>query len=173
MLGHSELTPGVMVEHMHDTYARFGRPQEIVHRGREERSTISPDRFGPILYVVGFLLVGLGGVMLVPALIDLSLNNPDWRTFIAAAVTTVFLGGTLVLANRRDAFQLDLHQGFMLTTMAWLAAVAAGALPFVFAQNELSVTDAFFESMSGFTTPARPSFLASTNIRPACCSGAR
>ena len=40
----------------------------------------------------------------------------------------------------------------MLTTMAWLAAVAAGALPFVFAQNRLSVTDAFFESISGFTT---------------------
>jgi trk system potassium uptake protein TrkH len=59
-----------------------------------------PGRFGPILYVVGFLLVGLGGVMLVPALIDLSLNSPEWRTFITAAVTTVFLGGTLVLANR-------------------------------------------------------------------------
>jgi trk system potassium uptake protein len=113
---------------------------------------ISPGRFGPVLYVVGFLLVGLGGVMLVPALIDLSLNNPDWRTFIAAAVTTVFLGGSLVLANRGDEFHLDLPQGFMLTTMAWLAAVTAGALPFVFAQNELSVTDAFFESMSGFTT---------------------
>jgi trk system potassium uptake protein len=111
-----------------------------------------PGRFGPILYVIGFLLVGLGGVMLVPALIDLSLNNPDWRTFITAAVTTGFLGGSLVLANRGDEFHLDLTQGFMLTTMAWLAAVAAGALPFVFAQNELSVTDALFESMSGFTT---------------------
>jgi trk system potassium uptake protein len=132
-----------------------------------------PGRFGPILYVVGFLLVGLGGVMLVPALIDLSLNNPDWRTFITAAVTTVFLGGTLVLANRRDDFQLDVHQGFMLTTMAWLAAVAAGALPFVFARNELSVTDAFFESMSGFTTTGSTVILGLASIRPACCSGAR
>jgi trk system potassium uptake protein TrkH len=113
---------------------------------------IASGRFGPILYVVGFLLVGLGGVMLVPATIDLSVANPDWWTFLAAAVATVFVGGSLALANRGDEFHLDLPQGFMLTTMAWLAVVSAGASPFVFAQNELPVTDAFFESMSGFTT---------------------
>jgi trk system potassium uptake protein TrkH len=153
LLGHRELTPGGMVEQMHDTDARFGRPQEVGHRARhEERYVISPRRFGPILYVIGFLLVGLGCVMLVPALVDLSFANPDWRTFVAAAVTTVFLGGLLVLANRGDDFRLDLPQGFMLTALAWLAVASVGALPFVFAQNELSVTDAFFESTSGFTT---------------------
>jgi Trk-type K+ transport system membrane component len=142
-----------MVEQMHDTDIRIRRLQEVGYRpGHARRYMISPGRFGPVLYVIGFLLVGLGGVMLVPALIDLSLNNPDWRTFIAAAVTTVFLGGTLVLANRRDEFHLDLHQGFMLTTMAWLAAVAAGALPFVFAQNALL----FSNRCRASRQPARP-----------------
>jgi trk system potassium uptake protein TrkH len=142
-----------MVEQMHDTDVRFGRPQEAGYRpGHEAPHVISPGRFGPILYVVGFLLAGLGGVMLVPALIDLSFANPDWRTFVAAAVVTGFLGGTLVLANRGDEFHLDLPQGFMLTTLAWLAAVTAGALPFLFAPDGLSITDAIFESMSGFTT---------------------
>ena len=89
-----------MVEQMHDTDVTFRRPQEVGYRpGHEAPHVILPGRFGPILYVIGFLLVGMGGVMLVPAL-DLSLNNPDWRTFITAAVTTVFLGGSLVLANR-------------------------------------------------------------------------
>jgi trk system potassium uptake protein len=142
-----------MVEHMHDTYARFERPQEVGQPpGHEERYAVSPGRFGPILYVVGFLLVGLGCVMLVPAFIDLSLANPDWRTFVASAVTTVFLGGSLVLAHRGDDFRLDLPQGFLLTALAWVAVASVGALPFVFAQNALSVTDAFFESTSGFTT---------------------
>jgi trk system potassium uptake protein TrkH len=109
-------------------------------------------RFGPVLYVVGILLIGLGGVMMVPALFDLSAHSSDWRSFIAAGITTVFFGGGLVLANRGEEFRLDLAQGFMLTTMAWLAVVAAGALPFVFGQTKLSIADAFFESMSGFTT---------------------
>jgi hypothetical protein len=49
-------------------------------------------RFGPILYVIGLLLIGLGGVMLVPALFDLSAHNSDWRSFIAAGITTVLFG---------------------------------------------------------------------------------
>jgi hypothetical protein len=106
------------LEQMQDTHARFGRSQEVGHPpGHEERYVISPGRFGPILYVVGFLLVGLGGVMLVPALVDLSFSNPDWRTFIAAGVVTGFLGGSLVLANQGDEFHLDLPQGFLLTAV--------------------------------------------------------
>jgi trk/ktr system potassium uptake protein len=120
--------------------------------GRRQGAAASGGRFAPVLYVVGILLMGLGGVMLVPALIDLSVANPDWQIFVAAAITTVFFGGSLALANRGEEFRLDLPQGFMLTAMAWLAVVTAGALPFVFAQSQLSVTDAFFESMSGFTT---------------------
>jgi trk system potassium uptake protein TrkH len=126
-----------------------GRPAGA-GRGRPARA--SGGRFAPVLYVVGLLLIGLGGVMLVPALIDLDVASSDWRTFIAAAITIVFFGGSLVLANRGNEFRLDPAQGFMLTTVAWIAVVSAGALPFVFGQSKLSFTDAFFESMSGFTT---------------------
>ena len=145
--------PGGTLKPMHETDARFGRMQEVGHRpGHEARHLIASGRFGPILYAVGFLLMGMGCVMLVPALIDLAFGNPDWRTFVAAAMTTVFLGGSLVLANRGDHVRLDLPQGFMLTTLAWIAVSSVGALPFVFAQNALSIADAFFESTSGFTT---------------------
>jgi trk/ktr system potassium uptake protein len=117
-----------------------------------EPSVTSPGRFAPILYVIGILLVGLGGIMLIPALVDLDVADPDWRSFIAAGITTVFFGGSLVLATRGDEFRLDLSQGFLLTTLAWLAVVSAGALPFMFGEPKLSFTNAFFESMSGFTT---------------------
>lgn len=59
-----------MVEHMPDASEMFGRPQEVGDRpGHEERYAVSPGRFGAIRYVVGFFLVGLGCVMLVPALV--------------------------------------------------------------------------------------------------------
>ncbi len=143
------LTPGATVP-TDDRAAKVGRPPPAA--GARPGSGPMASRFGPILYVIGLLLIGLGGVMLVLALADLNVANSDWRTFMAAGVTTVFFGGSLALANRGDEFSLDLSQGFMLTTLAWLAVVAAGALPFVFSRSRLSITDAFFESMSGFTT---------------------
>jgi Trk-type K+ transport system membrane component len=147
------LTPGATVP-TDDRAAKIGRPPPGAGARAGARPGSGPmvSRFGPILYVIGLLLIGLGGVMLVLALADLNVANSDWRTFMAAGVTTVFFGGSLALANRGDEFSLDLSQGFMLTTLAWLAVVAAGALPFVFSRSRLSITDAFFESMSGFTT---------------------
>jgi trk/ktr system potassium uptake protein len=144
------LTPGATVGPTNERAAQSGRSPRRLAPARKQAPVVS--RFGPIFYVVGLLLVGLGGVMLALALADLNVANSDWRTFMAAGMTTVFFGGALALANRGDAFNLDVSQGFMLTTMAWLAVVAAGALPFIFSRSRLSVTDAFFESMSGFTT---------------------
>ena len=78
-----------MVEQMHDIDVKFGRPQEVGHwAGHEEQYVISPGRSGPILYVIGFLLVLSGGIMLAPALIDLSSNaGPGLGALIGPAAT--------------------------------------------------------------------------------------
>ena len=40
----------------------------------------------------------------------------------------------------------------MLTALSWLSVAVFGSLPFIFSSMEMSITDAFFESMSGITT---------------------
>lgn len=47
---------------------------------------------------------------------------------------------------------LGTREGFLLVTSSWIAASLAGALPFVFSGAIPAYTDAFFETMSGFTT---------------------
>ena len=47
---------------------------------------------------------------------------------------------------------LGTREGFLLVSCSWIAASLAGALPFVFSGAIPSYTDAFFETMSGFTT---------------------
>lgn len=106
----------------------------------------------PILLVVGILLITLGLSMVLPALYDAAVANPDWRVFLASALVTIFFGVTLALMNWGSAGDMTLKQAFVLVPAVWLALVVFGALPFVFSDLGLSYTDAFFESMSGLTT---------------------
>ena len=47
---------------------------------------------------------------------------------------------------------LNLQQAFLLTALSWLSIAIFGSLPFIFSNSEFSITNAFFESMSGITT---------------------
>lgn len=109
-------------------------------------------RIQPVAHVIGLLLIGLSAVMLVPAAVDLIARHDDWQAFLISAAVTLFAGAMTTLATRGAAAPIDRWQGFLLTTLTWVAVVVFGALPFVFADDGLSFTDAVFESMSGFTT---------------------
>ena len=49
-------------------------------------------------------------------------------------------------------FKLNLRQTFLFSTLAWLMVAIFGSLPFLLSANEFTVSEAFFESMSGITT---------------------
>ena len=108
--------------------------------------------FKPILFITGVLMLPLAVAMCLPAVADAAANNPDGQVFLTAAVFTLFVGGTLALSSRGAIRAITPRQGFVLTTMLWIIIPAFAALPFAFADMELSYTDAFFESMSGLTT---------------------
>lgn len=106
----------------------------------------------PVFLANGMLLLILGLAMLIPALLDLLVDNIDWQVFLAAAFLTTVAGGGLALTSRGSEGQLTLRNAFVLTTTSWLVLPAFAALPFAFSELELSYTDAFFEAMSGLTT---------------------
>jgi trk system potassium uptake protein TrkH len=101
---------------------------------------------------MGWLLCLLAAAMLIPLAVDLLAGEHDWRGFFAASGLTFFAGSLLLLATRGIAAPLPPRGAFLLTTMTWLSAVVAGALPFHLGPYELSLTDAIFESVSGLTT---------------------
>ena len=109
--------------------------------------------FGPVLFNIGLLVSLLAVAMGLPAIVDLLAGNPDWQVFTGASAVSLFFGVNLMLATRTGGHTgLNLRQTFLLTGMSWLAIAAVGALPFAFSELNLSVADAFFESMSGITT---------------------
>lgn len=105
----------------------------------------------PILFVCGALLCVLSVAMLVPAATDWLTGQPS-HEFIVAAIITAFFGITFVLACRQPRVHMNLRQIFLMTNCLWISVAGFGSLPFLFADLEMSLADAFFESMSGITT---------------------
>lgn len=105
----------------------------------------------PIIFVVGLMLCTIAAAMVLPAVVDVADRHDDWKIFFGAAVLTFFVGGLMVLVAYDDEpVQLGIREGFLLTTVAWLALTAAAAVPFKLLG--LSYADSFFEAMSGITT---------------------
>lgn len=102
--------------------------------------------------VIGALLVALSLLMLIPVLADVVAQSGDWPAFFSSAVITGFAGGALMLANETEQRDLGQRETFVVTTLAWIVISAFAALPLCFSQAQMSYTDAFFESISGFTT---------------------
>ncbi|MBI1301797.1 MAG: potassium transporter TrkH [Alphaproteobacteria bacterium] len=108
--------------------------------------------FRPILYINGMLLGVLALSMILPMLADIYFGYEDWKVFLACIIITAFFGGALMLANKTEKFHISTRQAFMLTNVTWIILPAFGALPFWLSSLNMSVTDSFFESMSGITT---------------------
>lgn len=102
----------------------------------------------------GFLLILLSIFMLVPAVVDILDHNQDWVVFLISSFLCMFLGGILILANQNDGEKFQMKHAYFLTTTIWISISFFAALPFYFATSgyHLSMTDAMFESVSGFTT---------------------
>lgn len=109
--------------------------------------------YRPVLNIAGSLLAILAVAMLVPATFDLAAGSRDWQAFAAAAAVTAFVGVALILATREAGWRgFGIRQGFLVANLSWALVALFGALPFVFCELQLSLTDAIFESMSGITT---------------------
>ena len=108
-------------------------------------------RYGPILFVISVTMIAMGDLMLLPALVGAFSGQHDAQPFLNAAAVTLVPALLLFAVSRRPDVRLVPRQAFFITTIVWLIAALAGALPLVFHEH-LRLTDAFFESMSGITT---------------------
>lgn len=107
----------------------------------------------PAVNVTGYMLVGLGGTMLLPAALDFALGDANAGAFLICATITAFSGGILALAAANPGLRgIDLRQGLLLTLAIWIVLPVFGALPLRLGAPGLGWTDAIFESVSGFTT---------------------
>ena len=106
-----------------------------------------------ILYMLSRILL-IETLAFIPsigvALYDGSTNA--LRGFLYTAVFLITLSLLLHFIFKNKNNRLYAREGFLVVAFSWIAVSAAGALPFVFSGEIPGYADAFFESVSGFTT---------------------
>lgn len=113
---------------------------------------------GMLLVIEGFLMLGCLGFSAwydPYSMIDYGLFNPkhDFLPLFVSGIITSTLGLFLWVSNRqpfRNA--IGKREGYLIFTISWLSISLFGALPYLLSGVAQNLTDAFFESMSGFTT---------------------
>lgn len=107
--------------------------------------------FRAIINILSALLLFLAISLTVPAVIAYFYNEGDFGSFIFTIVLTFILGLTGFFSSRTKT-ELRIKDGFLIVTFGWILFAAFGALPFRISGYIPSYTDAFFETMSGFST---------------------
>ena len=103
------------------------------------------------LNLVGWLVTPLGLAFLLPAGVALIYREPVWPFLVSAIVTSAF-GVVLVrVTDGRD--RVGAREGYLVVALIWLLVAVFGSLPYILSEPQLAnPVDAFFESMSGFST---------------------
>ncbi|MBD3409352.1 MAG: TrkH family potassium uptake protein [Ignavibacteriales bacterium] len=106
-----------------------------------------------VFYIVGFLLVVEGAFLLTSLGFSLYYDDGAWRVILFSGLGAAAFGGAVMLLSRGETTEnLRARDGYLIVTIGWLALSAVGAIPFVVHGAIPSYTDAFFETISGFTT---------------------
>jgi trk system potassium uptake protein TrkH len=108
-------------------------------------------RITPIVHVTGLALVFLGITMVLPLGVSLSYQDGVLRPLGLAVMVTIGMGAGLALLPY-DRRPIERREGLATVPILWCIMVLFGSLPFLFSGAVPTFTDAFFESMSGFTT---------------------
>lgn len=108
-----------------------------------------------VLSSIGLLLMIEALFMLLSALVGESYNEAATRGIYLSSALTLLAGGVLAYAGRkRDQWQgsISKREVFLTVTLAWIGLALFGTFPYLLSGAIPSFADAFFESMSGFTT---------------------
>lgn len=106
-----------------------------------------------VWHILAVLLLIEGLLMLVPMTVCLSYGEQDWLAFVKASGASVAVAIiVLILTGNIKRRILYRREGYMVTSAAWIMFSVFGMIPFMCSSHPLGLTDAFFETMSGFTT---------------------
>ncbi len=117
------------------------------------------NRFRQIQWKLIGKLLGMLFMVLSLAMISAAIwpvLDQEWSSGIAisGASLITFIAGLLlwIMNKRHDIKKINIKEGYLIVTLTWISMSLLGALPFFLSGSIASFTDAFFESISGFTT---------------------
>lgn len=103
-------------------------------------------------YILGVLLLIEAAFLMLCIPVAFIYGENDALYFLISAGISFMAGGILWLLTRKSDKQLWKRDGYIIVSLVWIVFSIFGALPFYISGQIPSYTDAFFETISGFTT---------------------
>ncbi len=105
-----------------------------------------------VFYMIGRIIKLEAAVLVLPAIVALLYQETSLWAILATAGVALAAGFALTLLSRPSSQVIFAREGFVIVALSWLALSAVGALPFFLSGEIPRYIDAFFETVSGFTT---------------------
>lgn len=104
-----------------------------------------------VLHTVGLIMLVEAGLLLIPAIVGVIYHEQaSVVAFLLSALAAAAAGGALSAVKSRG--NIYAREGFAITGLSWILLSLFGCLPFVISGQIPGFVDAFFETVSGFTT---------------------
>ena len=108
-------------------------------------------RFSVILRYVGTVMLCLSAIMAVSAGISYASGDTGFYPLLLSALLTLLLGGfPMIFVSKADS--ITTKEGFVIVVGSWVVSCVVGMFPYLIWGGEFSLVNAWFESVSGFTT---------------------
>lgn len=102
--------------------------------------------------VLGGLIAIEAGLMVPSILLALYYGEASWSAILYSSLITAIVGAGLYFSAPHTAIQLHPKDGLAIVALGWICVSIFGSLPFILSSTIPDIFDAFFETVSGFTT---------------------
>jgi trk system potassium uptake protein TrkH len=93
-----------------------------------------------------------GGFMLLSSLISFIYKDGVEVQLFLSGVVVVIVGLLTMVSTRTHSKEMNKREGYIVVTFGWVIMALSGTLPYIFTETIPSFTNAFFETISGYTT---------------------
>jgi len=105
-----------------------------------------------ISHLFGLLFLFNGGFMLLSTLVSFLYKDGVTLSFLYAALITLIIGGIIMIFTLKHNKEMNKREGYVVVSFGWIIMALSGTLPYIFTGTIPNFTNAFFETISGYTT---------------------
>ncbi|MBQ4916100.1 TrkH family potassium uptake protein [Maribacter sp. MMG018] len=105
-----------------------------------------------IFHLMGLLLLFNGAFMLLAALVSGIYKDGATLSIMLSSIATMFTGVFAMYYTRGHRKEVKKREGYIIVTFGWIVMSVSGMLPYIFSDSIPDITNAFFETVSGYTT---------------------
>ena len=105
-----------------------------------------------VAYLIGLLLAFESMLLLACCCVSMIYGESDLMSFVVSFAVCLSVSAILLVYGRRRKCAMSRNEGYIVVALSWVFFSVFGMVPYLWGGFIPNITDAFFETMSGFTT---------------------